>query len=184
MTEFTLHTEESAPEDSKPLMAEQKKTYGMISGLTRVMAEAPGLLEAYMVVGDLFKNSSFNDDELTVIWQTINVEHACHYCVPAHTWIADNMGVSHEISDALRNETPLPTARLEALRKFTLSVVRNRGNVEDNDVQAFLDAGYSKRQILEVILGIAQKVMSNYTNHFADTPVDAPFSQFNWKKVA
>ncbi len=182
MTEFTLHTEESAPEESKPLLAKEKKTYGMIAGLAAVMAEAPGILEAYKVVGDLFKNSSFDEDELTVVWQTVNVEHDCHYCVPAHTWIAKNMGVSDEISDALRNETPLPNARLEALRAFTLNVVRNRGNVNDNAVQAFLDADYTKRQILEVILGISQKVMSNYTNHLANTPVDAPFMKFDWQK--
>jgi alkylhydroperoxidase family enzyme len=184
MTEFTLHTEESAPEASKPLLAKEKKTYGMIAGLAAVMAEAPGLLEAYKVVGDLFKNSSFDEDELTVVWQTVNVEHECHYCVPAHTWIANSMGVSEDISDALRNETPLPNARLEALRTFTLSVVLNRGNVDDKAVQAFLDAGFTKRQILEVILGVSQKVMSNYTNHFANTPVDAPFMKFDWQKVA
>ena len=49
----------------------------------------------------------------------------------------------------------------EALCDFTLSVVSNRGNVDDSAVQAFLDAGYTKRQVLEVILGTAQKVMSN-----------------------
>jgi alkylhydroperoxidase family enzyme len=65
-----------------------------------------------------------------------------------------------------------------------VGVVRNRGNMDDEDVQAFLDAGFTKRQILEVILGISQKVMSNYTSHFASTPVDAPFTQFDWQKVA
>ena len=184
MTEFTLHTEESAPETSKPMLAEAKKAYGMIPGLFAVMAEAPGLLEAYKTVHELFANLRFNEEELTVVWQTINVEHECHYCVPAHTWIAKSTGVSDEISDALRNETPLPNARLEALRTFTLSVVQDRGNVNDEAVQAFLDAGFTKRQILEVILGLSQKVMSNYTNHLADTPVDAPFTKFDWKKAA
>ena len=184
MTEFTLHTEGSAPEASKPLLADSMKTYGMMPGLHAVMAEAPGLLEAYKTVGDLFVNSSFDKDEITVVWQSINVEHACHYCVPAHTWIARDMGVSDDITDALRNETPLPNAHLEALRTFTLNVVRGRGNVDDEAVQAFLDAGFTKRQILEVILGVSQKVMSNYTNHLAITPIDAPFRKLAWQKVA
>ncbi len=77
----------------------------------------------------------------------------------------------------------MPNDRLEALRTFTLKVVRNRGNVDDNAVQAFLDAGFTKRQILEVVLGVAQKVMSNYTNHLANTPVDAPFKMFAWHKA-
>lgn len=167
MTEFTLHTEETAPEASKPLLAASKKTNQMIPGLHAVMAEAPGLLEAYQTIGKLFANSSFDKDEITVVWQTINVEHACHYCVPAHTAIAKSMHVSDEISDALRTESPLPNARLEALRTFTLSVVRNRGNVDDTEVQAFLDAGFTKRQILEVILGLSMSRV-NYLVRFDD----------------
>jgi len=81
-------------------------------------------------------------------------------------------------------ETTLPNARLEALRTFTLSMVRDRGKVDERAVQAFLDAGFTKRQILEVILGISQKAMSNYTNHLAQTPVDAPFRKYEWRKAA
>lgn len=182
MTTFTLHNEETAPEGSKALLAKSQKDLGMIPGLHAVMAEAPGLFEAYKTVHALFMNSSFDKDEITVIWQTINVEHACHYCVPAHTGIAKSMGIDDATIEALRNETPLPNTRLEALRTFTLDVIRNRGNVNETAVQAFLDAGFSKRQILEVILGLAQKIMSNYTNHLANTPVDKPFQQFAWNK--
>ncbi len=184
MTDFTIHTEDTAPDASKPLLANSKKAFGMIPNLHAVMAEAPGLLEGYTVLHELFANSSFDKDELTVVWQSINVEHACHYCVPAHTGIAKSMEVDDEITEALRNETPLPNARLEALRTLTLSVVRDRGNVDEGAVKAFLDTGFTKRQILEVVLGAAQKVMSNYTNHLAQTPVDAPFQKFEWQKAA
>jgi len=184
VTEFNLHTEDTAPEASKPLLAKSRQAYGIIPGLHAVMAEAPGLLEAYRTAHDLFANSSFDKDEITVVWQSVNVEHACHYCVPAHTGISQSMGVSDDISDALRNETPLPNAGLEALRTFTLSVVRDRGYVDDSAVQAFLDAGFTKRQILEVILGVSQKVMSNYTNHLANTPVDTALRKLEWKKAA
>ena len=94
MTEFILHTEDSAPEGSKELLAASKKANGMLPGLHAVMAEAPGLLAAYQQVHELFVNSSFDKDELTVVWQTINVEHACHYCVPAHTGMAKMMKVT------------------------------------------------------------------------------------------
>ena len=181
MTTFTLHDETTAPEASKPLLAKAKASMGMVPNLFAVMAEAPSLLEAYQTVHELFANSSFDKDELTVVWQTINVENACHYCVPAHTGIAKSMGVDDAITNALRDKTPLPNARLEALRDFTLSIVRDRGNVDEAKVQAFLDAGFTKRQVLEVILGYAQKVMSNYTNHLANTPVDKPFQQFEWR---
>jgi alkylhydroperoxidase family enzyme len=184
MTNFTLHDQQSAPQKSQELLDTSIKAFGMIPGLHAVMAEAPGLLEGYQQLHQLFLDSSFDDEETTVVWQTINVEHACHYCVPAHTGIAKSMEVDDAITDALRNETPLPTDRLEALRDFTLAVVRGRGNVDDSAVQAFLGAGFTKRQILEVILGTAQKVMSNYTNHLADTPVDKPFKKFEWHKAS
>jgi hypothetical protein len=56
--------------------------------------------------------------------------------------------------------------------------------VDDHAVQAFLDAGFIQRQILEVILGVSQKVMSNYTNHLANTPVDKPFQKLAWQNAA
>jgi alkylhydroperoxidase family enzyme len=183
MTTFTLHNEETAPEGSKAMLAKSQKDFGMIPGLHAVLAEAPGLFEAYKSLHELFMNSSFDKDEITVIWQTINVEHACQYCVPAHTGIAKNMGVDDSITEALRDQTALPNERLEALRTFTLNVIRNRGDVDETAVQAFLNSGFSKRQILEVILGLAQKTISNYTNHLAKTPVDKPFQKFEWHKT-
>ena len=60
--------------------------------------------------------------------------------------------------------------------------MRKRGNVSKEDLQAFHDAGYGQQQVLEVILGVAQKTMSNYVNHIAETPIDEPFQKFAWKK--
>lgn len=182
MTTFKMRTPETAPEDSKPLLAKSKETFGRIPGLHATMAEAPGLLDGYQQLHELFLESSFDDEETTVVWQTINVENECHYCVPAHTGIAKMMGVDDAITNALRNETPLPTARLEALRDFTLAMVRERGFVSDATLQEFYDAGFTQRNVLEVILGYAQKVMSNYTNHIARTPVDEVFEKFAWEK--
>jgi len=182
MVDFTIHDENTAPEDSKALLLDSKKRNGMIANLHGVMAEAPGLLNGYRQLNDLFLATSLDNDEKTVVWQTVNVEHNCTYCVPAHTLIANGMKVDSAITEALRNETPLPNARLEALRDFTLSVVRDRGAVSEEDVQTFLDAGFTQRNVLEVILGVSMKVMSNFTNHLADTPLDAPFQKQAWTK--
>ncbi len=181
MTDFTIHTLETAPEGAKPLLEASYKNTGRIPGLHGVMADAPGLLAVYNFAHQQFLATSLTDEEKTVVWQTVNVEQNCHYCVPAHTGIAKMMKVDDAIIEALRNETPLPTPKLEALRNFTLQVVRNRGFVDEADTHAFLGAGFTQRNILEVILGVAQKVMSNYTNHFAQTPVDKVFQKFAWK---
>lgn len=182
MTTLRIHNIDSAPKESKALLEQSLKSNGMIPGLHGVLANAPGVLEGYQTLHKLFLESSFNKEELTVVWQAINVEHACNYCVPGHTAIAKMMKVDDAITDALRNENPLENPKLEALRTFTLNVTRNRGHVSSEHLQAFYDAGYGERQVLEVILGLSQKVISNYTNHIANTPVDTPFQKFAWEK--
>jgi len=182
MTSLKIHTIETAPEKGKALLEKSQKAYGMIPGLHGVLAESPEILEAYQSLHELFVNSSFNNEELTVVWQTINVAHECHYCVPAHTGIAKMMKVDDTITEALRNETPLDNAKLEALRTMTLTIVRNRGNVAQADLDTFYAAGYGEKQVLEIILGVSQKVISNYTNHIANTPVDEGFKKFAWSK--
>lgn len=182
MTTLKINNIETAPEGSKALLENSLKSFGMIPGLHGVLASSPQILQAYQTLHELFTQSSFNAEELTVVWQAINVEHACHYCVPAHTGIAKMMKVDDNITEALRNETPLENSKLEALRTMTLSIVRNRGNVSKTDLEAFYEAGYEEKHVLDIILGLSQKTISNYTNHIANTPVDAPFLQFNWTK--
>tara|TARA_R110002049_G_scaffold34151_3_gene111736 strand:- start:216 stop:512 length:297 start_codon:yes stop_codon:yes gene_type:complete len=91
------------------------------------------------------------------------------------------MKVDPELSEALRNRTPMPTEKLQVLHETTLSIVRNRGNISEEELNRFYAVGYGERQVLEIILGLSQKVISNYSNHIANTPVDAPFQKFAWK---
>ncbi|MDE3740475.1 carboxymuconolactone decarboxylase family protein [Maribacter polysaccharolyticus] len=182
MSTLKLHTLETAPEEGKDLLQKSQNAYGYIPNLHAVLAGAPGLLNAYQNLHELFVNSSFNNDELTVVWQTINVAHECHYCVPAHTAIAHSMKVDNEIIEALRNSTKLPSEKLQVLHETTLSVVRNRGYISKEEVEVFYAAGYEERQLLEIILGLSQKVISNYVNHIAATPIDPSFQKFAWKK--
>jgi alkylhydroperoxidase family enzyme len=182
MTYLKVHDIDSAPEASKILLEKSQKDFGMIPGLHGVLAGAPGLLEAYQTLHQLFTDSSFDKEELTVVWQTINVEHECHYCVPAHTGIAAMMKVDPSLSDALRNREAMPTEKLQVLHEMTLKIVRNRGHVTQEDLDTFYASGYGERQVLEIILGVSQKVISNYTNHIANTPVDAVFKKYAWSK--
>lgn len=184
MTKLTIHDLETAPEQSKPFLEASLKANGRIPGLHGVLASSPELLEAYQDLHKLFVASSFDNEELTVVWQTINVEHECHYCVPAHTGIANMMKVDPALTEALRNTTAMPTEKLQALHDTTLAIVRQRGYVTDDQVKAFFAAGYEERQLLEIILGLSQKVISNYVNHIAETPVDKVFEKFAWTKSA
>ncbi|MBU3006170.1 carboxymuconolactone decarboxylase family protein [Paraglaciecola arctica] len=184
MTTLTIQSIESAPEASKPLLEGSLKAFGMVPNLHGVLASSPQTLDAYQKLHQLFMDTSFDAEELTVVWQGINVEHECHYCVPAHTGIAHSMKVDSALIEALRNQEPMPTPKLQALFDMTLSIVRNRGNVSQQELDSFYAAGYGEQQVLEIILGLSQKVISNYTNHIGNTPVDKPFEQFAWSKKA
>ena len=175
---FKMYTQEDAPTESQTLLQNSVKAFGMIPNLHAVMAESAPLLEAYQSLHTLFQQTSFNAEELTVVWQTINVEHNCHYCIPAHAGIAQMMKVDNAIIEALRHRTQLPTEKLQVLHTTTLALVRNRGQLSQDETSAFFEAGYAQRNLLEVVLGISQKVMSNYVNHLAQTPVDEAFKKF------
>ena len=180
MSKLTIHTIESAPEGSKESLQGSVKSFGMLPNLHGVLAESPNVLEAYKHLHGLFTSSSFNNDEQTVIWQTINVYNKCHYCVPSHTAIAHMSNVDASITDALRNNSVVPNSKLEALRQATLSLLQNQGNMPQADQDAFFAAGFNQQNLLDIILGMAQKTISNYTNHLAKTPVDEPFQKFAW----
>jgi alkylhydroperoxidase family enzyme len=179
--QFELHSQSSAPAASQPLLENSVKSFGMVPNLHAVLAESPATLEAYKTLHQLFQQTAFDKEELTVVWMTINVEHECHYCVPAHTAIAHGMKVDPAIINALRDRTELPTKKLKALHYTTLALVRARGRLSETEFSDFFAAGYERRHLLEIILGISQKVISNYTNHLAETPVDTPFQKFNWR---
>lgn len=179
--QFQLHNQETAPENSKPLLEDSLKSFGMIPNLHAVMAESPAVLKSYQLLHEQFQKTSFDAEELTVIWQTINVEHECHYCVPAHTGIANMMNVDTNITEALRNGTELPSTKLQTLHETTLELVRERGRLCESTLTAFAEAGYEQRHLLEIILGLSQKVLSNYINHLSNTPIDKAFEAFSWK---
>lgn len=175
---FSIHSIETAPEQSKPLLEKSLKGIGMIPNLHGVLAESPAVLEAYQELTRLFTQTSFSKEEITVIWQTINAEHECHYCLPAHFAVAHSMGVDADVIDALQRKSDLPTEKLRVLKETTLTLVRNRGRIDAADIQKFAQVGFTKQQLLEVVLGISHKVISNYVNHFSETSLDEPFKKF------
>jgi len=182
VTIFKTHSILSAPISAKPLLEKSLRIMGIVPNLHGVLANAPAVLAAYQSLHDFFTNTSFDDQELTVVWQTINIEHDCRYCVPAHTMIAQTMQVEPALIQALRKQQPMPTAKLQVLLDMTASIVRKRGNVDADELAAFYEAGYQQQQVLEIILGVSQKLISNYTNRIAKTDLDDVFKPFVWHK--
>lgn len=175
-TDFTLHTKDTAPEASKPLLDQSVKSFGMIPNLHAVMAEAPSVLDGYHHLWDLTLNhTAFTNEEAHVLFQANNTTNKCHYCVPAHFGLSLKSNLDPEEARRLALGEPLTDPKLEALRRFAAALIEHRGHVPDDQIQAFLDAGYTRQHMLDAVTFAACKVMSNYTNALADTPLDAPF---------
>ena len=178
--QFATHTVETAPEGSQPLLEKSLKAWQMIPNLHAVMAESPQSLQAYQDLHHLFTQTSLTAEERSVVWLTVSTANECHYCVPAHTAIAHMDGLEQPIIEALRTGKSLADAKLEALRQFTLALVKKNGQVSEEEQSAFLAAGYEPKHALEVLVGIAQKTLSNFVNHLAQTPLDDFAKKYAW----
>lgn len=179
---FEIHDESSAPEESREKLAITRASFGMIPNLEAVMATAPPLLSSYSHAWEQFDNTTLSPIEQQVVYQTANFENECNYCVPWHSKLSQMAGMDKNDIQALRDGETLSNSKLETLRQFTRTLIHNRGKVTRADLQTFSDAGYSKENALEVVLGIAIKTMSNFTNSIAGTPLDKEVQDLAWEK--
>ncbi|GAB5469121.1 MAG: carboxymuconolactone decarboxylase family protein [Rhodospirillales bacterium] len=182
--ELTYHSLDSAPEASKPLLQASLTRMTFIPNLHAVMAESPQLLQAYQTLSGLYAKTSLSVLERQIVLLAINYENDCHYCMAAHSAIATLEKMPPEILEALRKGKPLADPKLQALRAFAVKVTVSRGWPEKSDTQTLLAAGYGKQVMLEVILAVGFKVLSNYVNHLAETVPDESFKPFAWSKDA
>lgn len=188
MSEFEVYTKQSAPKQSVTLLEQAESAFGFVPNLLGVLAESPATLKAYLTLGQIFDESSFTPVERQIVILAVSRFNECQYCVAAHSVIAGATKVPKQAVKAIRSDEPIEDARLEALRRFTTVVVDKRGWVSEDDVRSFEAAGFSRAQVLEVILGVGFKTLSNYVNHIAETPLDQAFAERKWtapgRKVA
>ncbi|MEM9293119.1 MAG: carboxymuconolactone decarboxylase family protein [Acidobacteriota bacterium] len=183
MSNFTVHTIDSASDAARPTLQAVKDTYGFLPNLFGVFGESPAIAEAYAAVSGIFSSKTdLNPVEQQVVLLSASFVNGCDYCMAAHTGAAKAAKAGNQVIEGLRSGGPLGDAKLEALRTFTVAVVEQRGWVDDAVVNAFLAAGYTRQHVLDVILGVSLKTLSNYTNHLATTPLDAPFQPLKWTK--
>lgn len=178
---FTLHSIETAPAASAEILSTVKKAWGFVPNLHRVLAESPAALEAYGTLWGIAEKTSFTSIERNIAYLAIIYENECTYCMAGHTNLSRMAKVDAAHIDAVRNGKPITDAKLEALRAFAASVTRNRGAVNDAEVKAFKAAGYDNQALLDVLVLAATKLISNYTNHLANTPNDDFMKGAEWQ---
>lgn len=169
---FAPVTIATTPEMSKPMLEKVQKSLGFIPNLIAIFANNPTVLEGYLALGRVFEKSSFSPTERQLILLAASVENNCNYCAAAHSAIAKSLLTPPEVIAAVHGNTHIPDPKLNALVSLVRELVRERGYAEAKTIQKFLDAGYAKEQVMEILLGIALKTISNYLDHISPTPLD------------
>lgn len=136
----------------------------------------PSVLEGHLALDGAFEKGSFSPIEQQVIQLAASVENKCNYCAAAHTNIAKGfLHAAPETVSAIRESKPIADKKIGALVNLTREIVRERAFVKQEISEAFLSARYQKEQVMEVLLGIALKTISNYLDHISPTPLDQVF---------
>ncbi|HEY9078519.1 carboxymuconolactone decarboxylase family protein [Magnetovibrio sp.] len=180
MSSFILHTRDTAPKGSHGVMDAYAERFGFVPNLINIMAESPAATQGYAHTYGLLAETDFSPAEQQLLFLTISRTNGCTYCVSAHTMAATMVGLDNATIDAVRDGRPILDPKLAALSSFAIKVVEKRGHLNRDDINDFLTAGYSRAQILEVLLAVATKTISNYMNHIAHTPLDEPFAAAEW----
>lgn len=168
---LTLPCADNAPAESQAILEAVKKKFGFIPNLMTAFSPSPAVLEAYLTLAELSSKTSFSAREQQAAALIISRENGCHYCLAAHGTLAKSAGLEKDTVVALQTGADLDDEALAALRVLLISIVRSGGRPEPEAISQFVGAGYTQTQLLEAVLLVTWKTLSNYTNHLYDTPI-------------
>ncbi len=158
---------------AKDLLDGVKAKLGVVPNLTKVMANQPAVLEAYLGITGALNEGSFDAKTREAIALSVAGANGCDYCSSAHGYISRSLKVDEdEIVRRLNGASNDP--QLNGLLTFVGRVVESAGQVSDADIQAARDAGLDDGAIAEAVAHVAANVFTNYLNNVAHTDIDFP----------
>ncbi len=178
----TQGLDSDSPEVRDVLKGAQERL-GFIPNLYARLANSPALLRTYLNGYQEFReHTTLNPAEQEVVFLTISHENGCEYCVAAHSFMADHAShVPAEVTDAIREGRHIDDPRLRTLSQFTRALVKERGWNDKATVDEFINNEFTQEQVLEILLAIGIKTISNYANHLFATPLDEIFQSREWR---
>lgn len=182
MSSFPIHSLDTAPEESRPTLRMVKESLGMVPNLAAGMAESPTLVQAFFAVREIYSRGTLSPIDIQVLSLTNAFENSCDWCMAFHSAAALKEGLSPEALEALRAGRSPDDPHLGALSDLSRAMVRNRGEVSQQQLEAFYAAGFTKAQVLEVVLGAGFSVMANFAGHLVDAPLGIPFESHAWSR--
>jgi AhpD family alkylhydroperoxidase len=176
MTSFPVHTIDTAPDGSAEALQAIEGRVGFVPNLAATMAGSPVLVAAFGDMQPTLGRSTLTGLEREVVALTLSHANTAEYPLAAHGRFAVMQGGSRELVDAVCVGGTLPDTRLDALASFTRVMIQTRGHVPTPAMDAFLAAGYTAEQALEVIAQLGYTTMANLAANLARPPIDEAFS--------
>jgi uncharacterized peroxidase-related enzyme len=173
LNSVTGHT---APEASRPVLEAVGKAYGFVPNLLATFANSPTTLQGYTTLDGIWEKGTLTAVERQLVLLAASTENACGYCSAAHATVAKMLKADARTVNAVRTGAPIAESKVNALVALTRELVAARGHAREQTIDVFLAAGYTAPQVLEVLVGIALKTISNYLDHINPTEIDAPFA--------
>lgn len=179
MSRLTIHSVDTAPEAARERVEAAQQANGFLPNLIGVLANAPAALETYQVVGAINGKTSLSPAEREVVQITAATLNDCGFCVAGHTKLSlQKLRMPEELVEALRKVDTIADAKLDALARFSVAVIQKKGQVSDEELAAFRNAGYNDQQALEVVLGVSLATLCNFANSLAQTPINPELQPF------
>ncbi|HDL5509168.1 TPA: carboxymuconolactone decarboxylase family protein [Mannheimia haemolytica] len=179
MSQFQIHTIESASETAQEALKAVQQANGFIPNLIGVLANAPTALETYRTVGGINSRNSLTAEEREVVQITAAVVNGCGFCVAGHTKIAlKALKMPEEVVNALRATARIDDNKLDTLARFTLAVMLQKAKLTEAQLNEFFAAGYNQQNAIDVILGVSLATLCNYVNNIAETPINPELQPF------
>ncbi len=174
MTKFTVPTRGEVSENNQAIFDNLQKGLGFVPNLYAYYAKNETALGDYLALQN--RKSTLRAKEREVINLVTSQINDCHYCQSAHTELGKMNGFTDEQIIELRKGTASFDSKLDALAKFTASAVENRGNASEKSKQEFFDAGYTESNLIDVVIVIGDKVISNYIHNLTRFAIDFPIA--------
>lgn len=181
---YKIYDMNSASASTKEVLEEVKSHYQFVPNALGAMAESPETVRAYLALDELVHQNALTDEQRHIVFLTITREYDCGYCVAAHTAFAQMGQVNGEHIGCLREGRPLSDPALNALQEFTARLVQTGCNVSAQEVDAFLNHGFSRRHILDIITMMANKLIAVFSNRVMGTDLDEMLQPARWERVA
>jgi alkylhydroperoxidase family enzyme len=181
MQNYPIQTIASAPEHSKSALEQLQKAFGVVPNIAAAIANSPKLINSLVGVFQQVHSSSLTEQEIQIVLLTDAVANTSTYAVAFHTALALQQGVSSAETDAIRERRVPTDKRAAALCTLAKTLIEKRGHSSGQEFDAFIAAGFTKEQVLEVVAIVAASTITNYAGTIANPPLEDPFRQYAWR---